>query len=252
MVAALPGRARGPGGPRTLLLALGVVLALGAVAMVAARQWAAAGGLGVAAVAIIAVGIWGYATRGTGSPEVSGEPSAGDRLEEAEASLGRQKTQLQELDAQVAAAATELGVAGSPSALDVEGLLGRIGRKRAARARADELSRQLDAVLADTRERQGQLVRLEAELQGGSSELRCAHRRVGPLADGKGCPRAVGARARDRPLHLWNANGHYLTLPPLLVGSLVTTGLSCLFGAAADDRSVVRASVWLVVVEGKA
>jgi uncharacterized protein YhaN len=174
MVAALPKRVPSPRAPRTLLLVLGAVLALGAVAMVAARQWAAAGGLGVAAVAIVVVGVRGYTTSGPASYDVGPGPGVGDRLKEAEASLGRQKSQLQDLDAQVAKDAAELGLAGPPSALDVEEVRGRIDKELVARARADELSRQLDAVLADTREKEGRLVGLETELEtarGSSSTL---------------------------------------------------------------------------------
>ena len=33
-------------------------------------------------------------------------------------------------------------------------------------------------------------------------------------------------------LHLWNANGHYLTLPPLPVGDAAVSGSACPFGVA--------------------
>jgi uncharacterized protein YhaN len=169
-IAALPVRSRAPGPSASILLGLAGLLALLAITMAVARQWPAAGGVAAAAVAIVAIGIWGGAARG-GRPTVVGEqPGAAEALREAQASLERHKAQLRDLDAQIADAASELDLPAKPSPLDVEEALGRITKQRDARTRADELSRQIGSVAAKAHEIEDRLLELNRELGAARAE----------------------------------------------------------------------------------
>jgi len=169
-IAALPVRSSASGPSPNVLLGLAALLALFAITMAVARQWLAAGGLAAAAVAIIAVGIWGSAARGAGPPVVAEQPGAAEALREAQASLERQKAQLLDLDAQIAEAASDLALPAKPSPLDVEEALARISNQRDTRTRADELSRQIGSVVAKVREIEDRLLELNGELGSARAE----------------------------------------------------------------------------------